>query len=122
MKLYKPYDIKAGYLLVVKNLARNETYNMTVIPNAYGRLGCVCPDKEWWDIEVFDEDLNFGFDTIEAIYDCTYNRMLMDNSTEDRKLLWERKDAKKMTVAEICAALGYDVEIVSENGGTEDGI
>lgn len=28
--------------------------------------------------------------------------------------LWVRKDPKKMTVAEVCEALGYDVEIVKE--------
>lgn len=33
---------------------------------------------------------------------------------ENRPLLWERKEAVKMTVAEICAKLGYDVEIVAE--------
>ena len=27
-------------------------------------------------------------------------------------LLWERKETKKMTVAEVCEALGYEVEIV----------
>lgn len=36
-------------------------------------------------------------------------------STASRKLLWERKPVvKKMTVAEICDALGYEVEIVKE--------
>lgn len=32
----------------------------------------------------------------------------------DRKLMWERKEPKKMTVSEIEAILGYKVEIVSE--------
>ena len=32
----------------------------------------------------------------------------------DRKLLWERKPAVKMTVAQICEKLGYEVEIVAE--------
>ena len=31
-----------------------------------------------------------------------------------RKLVWKRKEPKKMTVAEIEAILGYKVEIVSE--------
>lgn len=33
---------------------------------------------------------------------------------EDYKLIWERKESKKMTVAEICKELGYEVEIVKE--------
>lgn len=35
-----------------------------------------------------------------------------------RKLLWERKEAVKMTLAQVCEKLGYDVEIVKE--GMED--
>lgn len=31
-----------------------------------------------------------------------------------RKLVWERQEAKKMTVAEIEAILGYKIEVVSE--------
>ena len=31
----------------------------------------------------------------------------------DYKLIWERK--RKMTVAEICKELGYDIEIIKEN-------
>lgn len=38
--------------------------------------------------------------------------------TESRPLLWERKETKKMTVAEVCKALGYDVEIVKD-GATD---
>lgn len=30
------------------------------------------------------------------------------------KLLWERKEPKKMTITEICKELGYDVEIIQE--------
>ncbi len=30
------------------------------------------------------------------------------------QLLWKRKEPKKMTVAEICKELGYDVEIIQE--------
>ena len=35
--------------------------------------------------------------------------------TEGRKLLWERKEARKMTVKEIEKLLGYEVEIVGES-------
>lgn len=31
-----------------------------------------------------------------------------------RKCLWRRSEPKKMTVADICKALGYDVEVVKE--------
>ena len=35
-------------------------------------------------------------------------------STENRKLLWKRQEARKMTVSEIAKALGYEIEIVAE--------
>lgn len=34
---------------------------------------------------------------------------------DDYKLIWERKEKRKMTVSEICKKLGYDIEIVKEN-------
>lgn len=33
----------------------------------------------------------------------------------DYKLIWERKEKRKMTVSEICKELGYDIEIVKED-------
>lgn len=37
-------------------------------------------------------------------------------STDNRKLLWERREKKKkMTVAEVESILGYGIEIVSES-------
>lgn len=33
----------------------------------------------------------------------------------DYKLIWERKEKRKMTVTEICKELGYDIEIVKED-------
>lgn len=35
-----------------------------------------------------------------------------------RDVIWERKEAVKMTLAQVCEKLGYDVEIVKE--GMED--
>ena len=35
-------------------------------------------------------------------------------TTENRQLLWKRQEAKRMTMAEIVKALGYDIEIVAE--------
>lgn len=33
----------------------------------------------------------------------------------DYKLIWERKEKRKMTVSEICKELGYGVEIIKED-------
>lgn len=105
-------EIKDGYLLVVKT--SGEVHNMTVVSNDEDDLGCVTPSKHWWPLDCFTEDGEYDDSTILAIYGRTHTRGLLNNSTEGRKRLWERKEVKKMTVAQICAALGYDVEIVKE--------
>lgn len=47
---------------------------------------------------------------IYEINECCVFGKLSDSS----KLIWERKEVKKMTVSEICEELGYEVEIVKE--------
>lgn len=116
-------DIKAGYLLEVKNERGGHTFYLTVIPSTYrgGTLGCCCPGEHWMPLEEFDKETLVN--TINAslailrVYGPTTNKHLLDNTTEDRGLLWERQEkpkAVKMTVAEISEKLGYDVEIVKE--------
>ena len=123
-KVFNRDDIEAGYLLVVKDQDTGRTFNMTVLPGNYGvngavkkaDLGCCNPglNGDWWPLSCFDrDDLTFGVNQVVAVYGVTYNSLLLANSTADRTLLWERKSGpKKMTVAEICKELGYDVEIV----------
>lgn len=109
-------DIKAGYLLVVEDIGPGVKFNMTVVPSQNG-LGC-CGDSHWWPLS------HFCFDTLDVpflgyeiikVYGPTVNKYLLRNSTKERELLWARPQrSKKMTVKEICDALGYDVEIVKE--------
>lgn len=122
MEKFDLSQIKAGYLLVVEDLEKHETFTMTVVPTRYGEpdtLGCCCPAKHWWPLSQFGKDtlicksLTTRY-AIQRVYGPTCNQALLDNSIADRELLWERKEPKKMTVAEICKALGYDVEIVKE--------
>lgn len=103
-------EIKDGYLLVVKT--GDETHNMTVVRYYDDDLGCVTPHKHWWPADCFDEHGVYVDSEVIAIYGRAAIRCSLDNSTEDRKLLWKHKEPKKMTIAEISEALGYDVEIV----------
>lgn len=112
-KIFNRDDIKAGYLLVVKNTDSGEVFNMTVVPNQAG-LGC-CGSAHWWPLSFFGFNTlacNFPGYEIIKVYGPTCNKYLLSNTTEDRELLWTRRKVKKMTVEEICDALGYDVEIV----------
>ena len=115
-------DIKAGYLLEVKDERDGNTFYMTVIPSIKDPLGCCCPGKHWWPLSCFSEDkLTYRgcvfTATIMRVYGLAYNCDLLDNTPDGRKLLWERPEEPKvveMTVAEISEKLGYEVKIVKE--------
>ena len=126
-KIFKKDDIKAGYLLKVRKKGTDETFNMTVVPSSSnvfvgrteGELACCCPGAHWWPLSVFDADLVTANYRVVAIYGRTSPVYLLGNSTQDRRLLWEREtvedtepEPKKMTVAEIAKILGHPVEIV----------
>lgn len=114
-------DIKAGYLLVVKDKKSNAKFNMTVLNGKNYmtpvdnniQLACVSLDGAYyWPLYKFNSNLEYIDIIIEKVYGCTINSQLLKCSTDNRTLLWERKEPKKMTVQEVCDALGYDVEIV----------
>lgn len=142
-KIFKLEDIKAGYLLRVRNLDEDKTIHMTVLPikgmngaacllfeilgetiAEDGELAC-CGDGRYWPLYGWDDDLEMVGDPykfnyrVEAVYGYATPKCLLDNSPEGRELLWEREgvdqpaEVKKMTRAEIIEALGYDVEIVN---------
>lgn len=140
--IFKKEDIKAGYLLKVKDTETGETFNMTVVPTteyepgflaelcgaipyAEGDLAVCCPGEHWWGLPEFNDDLAYDGACcyqVVAVYGYTVPKYLLDNSTEDRKRLWKREEeqptedtqpeAKKMTLAEIAEALGHPVEVV----------
>ena len=56
---------------------------------------------------------NAGF--MQRNIDKTIQNNRMFPIFPDYKLIWERKEKRKMTVSEICKELGYDIEIVKED-------
>ena len=56
---------------------------------------------------------NAGF--MQRKIDKTIQNNRMFPFFPDYKLIWERKEKRKMTVSEICKELGYDIEIVKED-------
>lgn len=76
--------------------------------------------KCWHSLEHYTEDLKNSsgyseFDIVKvelAYHPYDYNKYPHEAKTS--KILWERSEIKKMTVAEIEKILGYKVEIVSE--------
>lgn len=94
-KMFPLEDIKAGYLLVVKNEETGEAFNMTVVPGrSIGggtELGCCYPRSKYWPLRQFGEKLVYDGHVVLAVYGPTFNCDLLANSIQDRELLWERK-------------------------------
>lgn len=108
--IFKKDDIKAGYLLRVKEIDEDREFNMTVVPTtefephplqvlrmgamprADGDLACCNPGKDWWPPSHFDDELTSNDEyQVVAVYGYTPPKFLLDNTTEDRELLWERE-------------------------------
>lgn len=119
MAKFTKADLKPGYVVALRS----------------GLLGMIMP----WDtdsdlvIAYRDARTRDGFDVLRSyrddltyIYDDTsvdivkvygYSKLVqktLDITRDYRELLWDRAP-KKMTVKEICDALGYNVEIVKED-------
>lgn len=117
MKFFPVDEIKDGYLLEIEE--DGKTYYAITAHNDDGELGWCSEDNEDYGyIHGFTETLVHRRNEdskIRKIYGRAANRDLFDFSPAHRELLWERKDEpKKMTVAEVCKELGYDIEIVKE--------
>lgn len=117
MKFFPVDEIKDGYLLEIEE--DGKTYYAITAHNEDGKLGwCSKGNKDYCYVYRFTEALVHRSKEglkIRKIYGRTMNKFLFDFSPNNRELLWERKDEpKKMTVAEVCKELGYDIEIVKE--------
>ena len=89
VKMYPLEEIKAGYLLKVRDDDGAE-YFMTVVPGSGGELACCSPGKHWWPLHRFGSELCYGDSCVLAVYGYTCNSAILANSTEDRELLWSR--------------------------------
>ena len=130
-------DLRSGYMVEFRNGVRR----LVTRVGSFTRILVNPESGDWNYLSQWDEGLKIkakihcnpaecqiGLDEKDA-YDIVkvyglpgftgnYENCLRANVPLDtllgRKLLWERKDPVKMTVAEICAKLGYEVEIVAE--------
>lgn len=128
--IQSPNDIRAGMLIVMRELESGKLYNLTVNYNASDELGCanyhggrcvVDQEDDFFNINSLTpefEHLRFPLKTVDAVVEEIYgrcnNKYLMHNTPYGRQLLWKRPATKKMTVSEIEKILGYKIEVVSE--------
>lgn len=74
----------------------------------------------WTKMTHYDDELKagIGYESLDImkveISNHPYAFTNIPYNKKHRKLVWERKEPKKMTVAEIEAILGYKIEVVSE--------
>lgn len=127
--IQSPADIRAGMLIVMRDLESGKLYNLTTNYNASDELGCSnyhgdrCVDNEdnFFNVKSLTPEFEYrGFPpgsivaVVEEIYGRSNNKYLMHNTPHGRQLLWKRPETKKMTVSEIEKIFGYKIEVVSE--------
>jgi hypothetical protein len=110
----KREDLKAGMLVEVSEYGRTELCLITY--NEHDDL-CFSGEYIWNHVHNLNKDkLTYGIlkddCKITKVYSRANNRNAHKLSTEGRKLLWERKEVKEMTIAEIEKELGYPIKVV----------
>ena len=110
-KNFTKADLKVGY--VVKLRSGELRMNMPV----YSGFFCLV-NQQGTSLASYDDNLkntvDDGWDVMEVYGYSISAYSARKISTDDRKLLWKREEAKKMTVSEIEKELGYKVEVVAE--------
>ena len=106
-------DLKFGYVVEL----RDGTFGM--IAESQDRPIIIDKDKVYIPLinykDNFENKYNKGIDIMKVYGYNFYECFALKISKDDRELLWERKEKRKMTVSEICKELGYDVEIIKED-------
>lgn len=105
--------LRPGYVCVTRN-----GHYLMVLPSKYGM--CLS-GEDAGDLTCWDDDLTIcggphKLDIVKVYGPALSPKFACTRSFADRELIWERKETKKMTVKEICDALGYDVEIIKDGG------
>lgn len=68
----------------------------------------------WGSSRVFEESMRAPIDSNYDIMKVFHAVSEFDDVKETTACLWERREEKEMTLAEVSAALGYPVKIVEE--------
>lgn len=96
-------------------LLRDGTMEMVI--NSCDGMVIHIGDLFWGTFGDYNEDLTSktisDWDVIEVkrhVVCYTYIRKFWDHAPT----IWRRKEPKKMTISEICDAIGYEVEIIQE--------
>lgn len=114
-------DFKPGYVVQL----RNNQVKMVLPVGSNETLTLIDEKGNWSYLSAWDDKFNRKKDPVDprqmdimAVYGYVQGMVNYDKAGrlafDGRPILWQRTEVKKMTVAEINAALGYEVEIVAE--------
>ena len=108
-------NLNTGYIVKLRNnqfMMVMETENNGVI--------LIGENESWNQLYNYHNNLmhsaNRDFDIMEVYGFTEVGCRALEISDTHRELLWKRKEKREMTVSEIEAILGYEVEIISEEG------
>lgn len=106
----KKSDLKTGMVVEL----RDGTMCMVLLDTPCGDV--FVNVNGWSDMNSYDDDwrcfplIYRGFDIIR-VYSAESAYQMVFSRWGDMKMIWERKEPNKMTLAEIEAELGYPVEV-----------
>lgn len=117
-KILPGYAVKRYYKSGWEEVYLATRYSFSASGNP---VGIIVGESGNWDSAKKKSDVIYGdICKVEVYGYCGIAPSALKFSTADRPLLWtweaDKPAPKKMTVAEICKALGYDVEIVKDGG------
>ena len=109
----KKSDLKTGMVVEL----RNGTKSMVLLDTPCGDV--FVNDGDWCNADSCNSGLKCfpsrcrELDVIR-VYSAESAYQMKFGRWGEMKMIWERKEPKKMTLAEIEAALGYPVEVIEE--------
>ena len=132
--IFNPSDIKAGYLLVLTAPDGKQYHASVHHAAAYdggdwsptveeGELICrteYCDKISWFPLTSLSQELTYekkyshDVYSVDAIYGYAPPPFARYCSTSGRRVLWQRKPPKTMTVEQISAELGYEVVLLQD--------
>jgi len=104
----------------IDNKIKLETGDIVTLRNGE-KLVYLKDNDEFIDLDYDNENTIGNLDSINGDFEHGYDRdydivnIIRPEKYETIYIREERKEVKKMTVAEICEALGYEIEIIKED-------
>ena len=113
----KKSDLRTGMIVTLRNGNKKQVY-IDVVTNNLQNGNVITDGSTWSDLYHYNEDLTYKglreLDIVKVAYVGFVTGLHAGVESPVGNTIWERKEAKQMTVSEIEAILGYKVEIVSE--------